>query len=50
MAAGPRHLVLTHMYPTVDADSAVDLIRAAGFGGVVDVGEDGLVREFERMS
>ena len=49
LAAEARHLVLTHMYPAVDRDSAVALIRAAGFAGSVDVGEDGLVREFGQM-
>ena len=45
VAAGVRRLVLTHMYPAVDPDEAVALIRAAGFNGAVDVGRDGLVRE-----
>ena len=49
LAAEPKRLVLTHIYPAVHVDSAVALIRAAGFAGIVDVGEDGLVREFERM-
>lgn len=49
LAAGARRLVLTHMYPTVDPDEAVAVIRAAGFAGGVDVGTDGLVRQLTPM-
>ena len=45
LAARARRLVLTLMYPPVDPDEAVAVIRAAGFAGGVDVGTDGLVRE-----
>ena len=39
--AGPGVLVLTHLYPPLDAASAPALVRAAGYGGTVVCAEDG---------
>ena len=44
--AQPRRVVLTHIYPEVDRDELVDVLRASGFEGDVEVGWDGLVSEF----
>ena len=43
--AQPRTLVLTHIYPQVEREGLVELIRSLGFRGAVELSEDGLVIE-----
>lgn len=39
--AGPRLLLLTHLYPFLDPGTAADAVRAAGFAGRVRTARDG---------
>lgn len=41
--ATPEHLVVTHVYPPLSPEEAVERIRGAGFGGTLTAGYDGLV-------
>jgi len=43
MAARPRILVTTHVYPPLDPGTVPDLVRTAGYPGLVKAGFDGLV-------
>ena len=49
-AARPRALVTTHVYPPLDPAAIPDLVRGAGYPGVVTAGFDGLVIDMKGLS